>query len=247
MSYSRKLEALGYMKTSDFNVLSDEDFRSLVVWLEDQVIRQNPIAERAPLRKITSPDWEDAFKIYLTTTACPFSDREEIADWLLGLAIRLEYGDNVEKYKTVTAESVNQSSTNVPQVKPKNPLDNLDFESAEFKGHVKSLAQLLGISPHPDHLETLSACCTVIQNSFSKEALEKKKNAKKGGKSSSVMEMPLGFETNDAILDKAAKILRLCFIHDLRNLQTKINEIIVSVQSITANPKTDTRLGKVGR
>lgn len=126
-------------------------------------------------------------------------------------------------------------------------MDNLDFETAEFKGHVKSLAQLLGISPHPDHLETLSAICTVIQNSFSKEALENKQNKKKDSKPSPVMDLPLGFETNDQILDKAAKVLRLCFIHDLRDLQTKINEIIVAVQTITANPKTDTRLGKVGR
>lgn len=123
----------------------------------------------------------------------------------------------------------------------------MDFESTEFKGHVKALAQLLNISPHPDHLETLSAICSVIQNSFSKEALENKQNKKKDGKPAPVMEMPLGFETNDQILDKAAKVLRLCFIHDLRDLQTKINEIIVAVQTITANPKTDTRLGKVGR
>ena len=112
---------------------------------------------------------------------------------------------------------------------------------------MKSLAQLLGVSPHPDHLETLSAICTVIQNSFSKEALENKQNKKKDGRPSPIMELPLGFETNDQILDKAAKVLRLCFIHDLRDLQTKINEIIVAVQTITANPKTDTRLGKVGR
>lgn len=32
-----------------------------------------------------------------------------------------------------------------------------------------------------------------------------------------------------------------------RNLQTRINEAIVRVQAVTANPKTDTRLGKVGR
>jgi hypothetical protein len=32
-----------------------------------------------------------------------------------------------------------------------------------------------------------------------------------------------------------------------RNLQNRINEAIVSVQAVTANPKTDTRLGKVGR
>ncbi|KFM77172.1 hypothetical protein X975_23193, partial [Stegodyphus mimosarum] len=238
MAYRRKLEALGYIKIDDFNVFSDTDFRTLVVWLEDQVIRQYPIENRAPLRVISSPDWEDAFKTYLEAVACPFTDREEVADWLLGYAVRLEYGDNVEQYKSVTAESLNQMSSNVPQVKAKNPLDNMDFESTEFKGHVKSLAQLLGVSPHPDHLETLSAVCTVIQNSFT-EALENK-TKKKDGKPSPVMELPLGFDTGDPVLDKAAKILRLCFIHDLRDLQTKINEIIVAVQKVTANPKTDT-------
>jgi len=46
---------------------------------------------------------------------------------------------------------------------------------------------------------------------------------------------------------KCLQILRLLFIHDLRDLQTKINECIVSLQTVTANPKTDTALGKVGR
>lgn len=56
-----------------------------------------------------------------------------------------------------------------------------------------------------------------------------------------------GFSLGDPVLNKAAKILRLLYIHDLRQLQTKINESIVSVQNITANPKTDTKLGQVGR
>lgn len=54
------------------------------------------------------------------------------------------------------------------------------------------------------------------------------------------------FIYNDPNLDEAAKILRLLQVHSTRNVQTTINETIVSVQQITANPKTDTKLGKVG-
>jgi RLL motif-containing protein 1 len=42
----------------------------------------------------------------------------------------------------------------------------------------------------------------------------------------------------DPVINEAAKILRLLYIKDLRILQTKINETIVSIQTITANPKT---------
>lgn len=51
----------------------------------------------------------------------------------------------------------------------------------------------------------------------------------------------------DAVLNEAAQILRLLHIEELRELQTKINEAIVAVQAIIADPKTDHRLGKVGR
>lgn len=116
MSYKRKLEALGYEGIDEFNVFSEEQFRTLVVFLEDQVIRHYAIEDRAPLRKITSPEWEGAFKAYCDAILCPFTDREEVTDWLLGLAIRLEYGDNVEQYRNITAENINLANSNVPQV-----------------------------------------------------------------------------------------------------------------------------------
>ena len=46
---------------------------------------------------------------------------------------------------------------------------------------------------------------------------------------------------------EAAKIIRLLQIHNLRELQTKINQSIVAVQMLSADPKTDQSLGKVGR
>lgn len=56
----------------------------------------------------------------------------------------------------------------------------------------------------------------------------------------------LGFDTGDKILDNAGRVLRLLRVHELRDLQTKINEIIVAVQNVTADPKVDDRLGKLG-
>ena len=52
---------------------------------------------------------------------------------------------------------------------------------------------------------------------------------------------------NDPALAEAMKILRLTHLTHLRDLQSDINAAIETVQAATANPKTDTRLGKVGR
>lgn len=71
----------------------------------------------------------------------------------------------------------------------------------------------------------------------------------------------------DKLIDKAAIIMRMLFLKDLRELQTSIDQTIVRCQVIlfivvsdifkvifccyvkeyTANPKTDSRLGRVGR
>ena len=56
-----------------------------------------------------------------------------------------------------------------------------------------------------------------------------------------------GFDLEDETLSEAAKVLRLLHIKELRHLQTSINELIVAVQTVTANPKTDQSLGKVGK
>ncbi len=56
----------------------------------------------------------------------------------------------------------------------------------------------------------------------------------------------LGFDTGDYVLNNAGRALRLLHAKELRELQTRINEAIVAVQSVTANPRVDERLGKVG-
>lgn len=58
---------------------------------------------------------------------------------------------------------------------------------------------------------------------------------------------PLGFETGDAALDRAATVLRMLYVRDLRGLQSAVDRALVSVQELTADPRTDASKGKVGR
>ena len=58
---------------------------------------------------------------------------------------------------------------------------------------------------------------------------------------------PLGFTTSDASLDEAATVLKMLYVADLRLFQNGINRVLEKAQEHTADPRTDTRLGKVGR
>ncbi|KAF7391770.1 hypothetical protein HZH68_011313 [Vespula germanica] len=142
-----------------------------------------------------------------------------------------------------------------------NPLDQLewligravnleyadDFYSKEFKNGVNAIAKLLNIPKHSSHLTTLEACSKLVCNRLNAAAVANPNTVIVKGKPFPIMDTKSGISLGDVVLDNAAKGLTLLYIHDLRNLQTKINELIVSVQNITANPKTDTKLGKVGK
>ncbi|XP_045252354.1 RNA transcription, translation and transport factor protein isoform X2 [Macaca fascicularis] len=214
--FRRKLTALDYHNPAGFNCKDETEFRNFIVWLEDQKIRHYKIEDRGNLRNIHSSDWPKFFEKYLRDVNCPFKiqDRQEAIDWLLGLAVRLEYGDNVN-----------------------NP---------DFKAGVMALANLLQIQRHDDYLVMLKAIRILVQERLTQDAVAKA-NQTKEGLPVALDKHILGFDTGDAVLNEAAQILRLLHIEELRELQTKINEAIVAVQAIIADPKTDHRLGKVGR
>lgn len=94
-----------------------------MIWLEDQKIRRYKIEDREPLRN-TEDQWNKAFSQYLLDLDCPIDSgsRAEIFDWLLGLAVQLEFSEKATFY---TASPKMQQETTVKS----NPLDNLDCKS----------------------------------------------------------------------------------------------------------------------
>lgn len=60
-------------------------------------------------------------------------------------------------------------------------------------------------------------------------------------------ELPLGFSTGNAAVDRFARVVRVLQVRQLRELQDAVNTVVAQMQTVTADPKTDSRLGKVGR
>jgi len=272
--FRRKLLALDHYRAEDLDIVKNEDFRSLVIWTEDQKIRHYKIEERGALRDIDGASWEEAFDKYWNDVGFPVNwkelERSQVVDMLLSYALRLEYGDNVDKFKAVTPEAAKEAAVAKPILNTGNPLDNLDPNSDDFRKGLITVAQTLEIPLHDDPLVLASAVAKTIQAKLSKDVLLPKEEKSPspqpqqlslGGRkkimgssisATSGAAFPyetsdLGFETGDAVLDNACRVLRLLHIKDLRDLQTRINEIIVAVQIHTADPKTDQRLGVVGR
>ncbi|KAL5273993.1 C14orf166 family protein [Megaselia abdita] len=238
-----KLIALDHPSPDSVNHNDRLNFASTVLWLEDQKIRQYKIEDRENLRQVNNLQvWEPAYAKYkkdlgMRSLSTP---QAELA-WLLGYAVKLEYCDNTEEYNHFSSSNLEGTSFK-PKIKPDNFFDNMDFQSREFISVVSKLANPLKVPQHYDHLKQLEAVHRIIEERLSPAALQK----------DIVDGQPFPFEKgNDVVsedpdLDYPIRILRLLQIQSLRELQTKINETIVSVQNLTANPKTDTKLGKVG-
>lgn len=121
--FKRKLAALDYHK--DFDPQDENQFRQMVVWLEDMKIRLYPIDGRQNLRDVANSQWEQTLRKvtnrfemrknrhrfssrqFLEDLKYPYgnetiADRLALTDWLIGTAIRFEFGDNGEKISTFT-------------------------------------------------------------------------------------------------------------------------------------------------
>lgn len=118
----------------------------------------------------------------------------------------------------------------------------MNLVGAEFVSGVEKLAKRLNHPMHSDPAVTLEASARLIYEKLRPEAANQ---SKPEGKAYSIKESDQ-FMFADKNMDEAAKILRLLQIQSVRQVQTSVNESIVAIQEITADPKTDSKLGKVG-
>lgn len=113
-------------------------------------------------RHPSSRDWPKFFEKYLRYVNCllKIQDQQEAFDWLLGLAVRLEYGDNAEKYKDLVTDSATTADN---ATKNAEPLISLDVNNPDFQSSVIALANLLQIQQQDDYPVTLEAICILVQ------------------------------------------------------------------------------------
>lgn len=242
----RLLTALDYPNADKIDLSEEKTIRNIVIWLETNKIKSASQHVFNGLKNVNSNDWFKYFDQYKDSLGCPVltSQLEEL-QWLLGKAVQMETSKNKNVYIKHAVDNIKTS--NVPSVVAENPLDKLDFRSKEFTDRITQMAKALKITPYPDPLVTLRAVRKVICSRLSSDCVENPNKVIVEGTPFPFQDADLGFDLNDPVLNQAAKILRMLYIHDLRDLQTKANELIVAVQNVTANPKTDTKLGKVGR
>lgn len=229
--------------------MDSHDFASTILWLEDQKIRHYKIEDRLELRRIDEPDaWKPAYAQYIADLGVPkLSSVTEELMWILSYAVRLEYLDKSDKYKHMTAEKITElRKPMTPTVTSKNPLSTMDMTSKEFSDGVQELTRLLNIPQHTNNGKMLEAAARIVERYLSAKAEKRDTSGLRTSNMAYDIHAGDKFAFDEKDMDQAANILRLLQIHSVRNLQTVINETIVAVQEITANPKTDTKLGKVG-
>ncbi|MCP6198951.1 hypothetical protein NL445_28370, partial [Klebsiella pneumoniae] len=87
--FKLKLSALGHPNPEFFNCEDEKEYRSVVLWLEDQKIRHYKIEDREGLRNIDSDFWKEAYNTYQKDLVSPAAEGtlNEQLNWLLSYAV----------------------------------------------------------------------------------------------------------------------------------------------------------------
>jgi RLL motif-containing protein 1 len=225
---ARHLEALGYPFRSSFDEGDGESLATLAAWCEDRKIRLWEIGARAPLRR-PGAAWEAGFHAYLAELECPVPwgpaapARRAGVSWLLSQALECDFDDDAERIDR-DARALRSSGAGG------------DASAAAVQGVCAALGVTAKSENDLDSAILAAAAAAAAAN-----------DAADAAPGPDAAAFPLGFATGHADVDAAALVLRLHYVADLRDLQDRINGILVKAQNFVANPVTNATLGKVGR
>jgi len=253
--FRRKLQALKYTGWNKFDITNEVMRHEAVNMLESMYIRELPLAERVGLKAKVSPQWIQFFNNYLDALGSPISlspaqPKEEwvqIFGLLLNEAISCMYSDKKDHYNRL-------------QPKKRRVFSSKKLEGTQtvaFRSQLVEICKFLKI-PHNENVQITMQCIhTIVRTKFSRAAISN--YAQKVSNNSKdvsdrirsfrdiVRHYDLGFKTTDGQLDAACTVLRMLYIRDLAEYQAQGTEMILKLQQFSANPKTNSRLGKVGR
>lgn len=260
----RHLLALSFPFSAEISTSDTFQVQRTVCWLEDTIIRRQEIDARNILR--SRKNFRHALARYLTDLRAPPKivddcNMQAALTWIIRVALAERFRDDPHKFNQFVDPWDGRS---VPVVKGASNDERLAATA-------KRMVLDIGVAdvPVPSTDAALRGVAALVQARLSSKQNvlgpldvmdveredphcgRKQTAAKEADREThSVLDLeqlPLGFKTSDSNVDRIAKVLRLLYVRKLRSLQNDINQAIATMQRVTADPKTDSRLGQVGR
>ena len=248
-----------------------------MVYLEDRKVRHYTEAERAPLRGAgAAPDrWCAALTQYLRALSCPFAADLDAAGvaagredarrrlglcmlWLCTRALRDDHADLEGAYEEA-ARALSRGGGGAAR----------DGAVSGFLGALSEAARragALGPSEEPargalgpaDRCRSAEMLLLRLRSRMTYVELLRGGDPRAlavaeaaaggaGGIGAILDAYGSGMDLGSAAADRAAAVLRILHVEDLRDLQAAVNDLLATVQQYTAAPRTDSALGRVGR
>eukprot|EP00747_Dinoflagellata_sp_TGD_P206346 gnl/TRDRNA2_/TRDRNA2_80068_c0_seq1.p1 gnl/TRDRNA2_/TRDRNA2_80068_c0~~gnl/TRDRNA2_/TRDRNA2_80068_c0_seq1.p1 ORF type:complete len:274 (-),score=74.18 gnl/TRDRNA2_/TRDRNA2_80068_c0_seq1:203-1024(-) len=234
---ARKLEALNFPDMGSAS-LNGQEYCKIVLWLEEEKIRLYEKIDRKVLREFNKA-WYSHVQDYCRELGIDATGLEEknatiklrILNALTNLAVHDVYRDKVEANELTLAPPPAGAGDKADKRRLQHLIAPMNRLLDSF-----CLPKLPEDAADSDTVAALKCihirCCPPADG---------------GAEPLDLDTLPVGLDIADPEVKRAAAVLRVLHGIELQQLQVNINQVINDLQQLTADPKTDARLGRVGR
>lgn len=249
------LRALGYRRAAEFSIDDPGKVAHLVSFLENRKVRQWPIEARGVL-STPGDAWLAGFNKYLADAECPIvaagpitADQVPLCvSWLLKHAIAVEYEDQAvsfnersatlleEKEKPAAAAAAaggagsDAMSTSPPETPVVTGAGAAAGAGAGAGAAAASSGGGGGAGAGAGASGEQGGGPTKVARKGPRGAAGAARPTPRAARPSDIDDFVLGFDTGDATVNKAAKVLRMLYVRHLRSVQDRMNAIIIAAQ-----------------